>query len=294
MEETRENTIYSYTKWNEKYPKRLLHFNGMPPRLFVKGKLPREDIPTIAIVGARMCSYYGRVQAYEFAKVFAEAGVQVISGMAKGIDGYAHRGALDAGADTYAVLGCGLDICYPKENFDLYQKIQVQGGLISEQPNGCPPMPKNFPLRNRIISGLADAILIIEAKERSGSLITADLALDQGKSVFALPGRVSDELSNGCNRLIYQGAGIAITPELILNELQIHYCEKKESGRKSKIRLESKKNMLYSCLDLQPRNLNELVEKISLPLEETIGILLELELEGLVNEPMKNYYARVK
>jgi DNA processing protein len=176
----------------------------------------------------------------------------------------------------------------------LYKKIPTQGGIVSEFPMGYPPLSHNFPLRNRIISGLADIVLVIEAKERSGSLITVDSALEQGKTVYALPGRVCDELSRGCNQLISQGAAIAYSPETVLSELGVDMAKKTELSQKKKIGLESKKNMVYSCLDLEPQNLNRILEQVSLSYEETTGILLELELDGLIIEAMKNYYARVK
>lgn len=294
MEDTREKRIICYNKLHKEYPRRLLWHKDMPHQLFVKGSLPREDQPTVAIVGARMCSYYGQTQAFEFARALSQAGVQIISGMARGIDGHAHRGALAGGTPTFAVLGCGVDICYPRSNYDLYRKIPEKGGMLSELPMGYEPLARNFPLRNRIISGLADLVLVIEAKKKSGSLITVDCALEQGKTVYALPGRVSDELSYGCNLLIAQGAGIACTAEDLLEELGIPSGKSDKLLRNSQIRLESQKNMVYSCLDLQPQNLNHILEKIPLSPEEVMGILLELQLEELVVEPMKNYYAKVK
>lgn len=286
--------IKTCSKWHTYYPKRLLQLADMPPQLFIKGALPTDSEPSVAIVGARMCSNYGKAQAYEYARVLSQAGVQIISGMARGIDGYAHRGALEGGGRTFAVLGCGVDICYPRENLDLYRKIPKQGGILSEYENNTPPFSRNFPRRNRIISALADIVLVIEAKERSGSLITVDAALEQGKTVFALPGRVCDELSKGCNRLISQGAGVADTPKTLLDELQIEYVKIGNALKKTQIRLETKQEMVYSCLDLQPQNLQELFDKIPLSREEIIRILVELELEGLLIEPMKNYYAKIK
>ena len=163
------------------YPKRLSELDGAPYALYVKGKLPEEDRPSVAIIGARRCSNYGEGQALEYGKCLASAGVQIISGLALGIDGAGQRGALNGGGTTYGVLGCGVDICYPRENIGLYMDIQREGGIISEQIPGEPPMSYHFPLRNRIISGLADVVLVMEAKEKSGSLITTDIALEQGR-----------------------------------------------------------------------------------------------------------------
>lgn len=172
--------------------------------------------PAAAIIGARLASGYGREQARRFSYRLASRGITIISGMARGIDGIAQMAALDAGGKSYAVLGCGVDICYPEENRKLYDRLLQQGGIISEYPPGTFPEARLFPQRNRIISGLADLVLVIEARKKSGTLITVDMALEQGREVFALPGRVSDSLSDGCNRLIRQGAGAATCPEDIL------------------------------------------------------------------------------
>lgn len=216
-----ENKIEYYGKEDRQYPQRLRVLPGSPGRLYVKGELPPEDRPAVAVVGARICSEYGRSQAFEFARILAEHGVAVISGLARGIDAAAHRGALAGGGRTYAVLGSGVDNCYPKMNFPLYCEIlESGGGILSEFPPLSRPEAWHFPVRNRIISGLADAVLVIEARKRSGSLITADCALEQGRTVFALPGRVGDALSEGCNYLIYQGAVPAYSPEAVLQELE--------------------------------------------------------------------------
>ena len=192
-------------------------FHDRGQELFEPGTGPegaRE--PAAAIIGARLASGYGREQARRFSRRLSSRGITIISGMAMGIDGIAQKAALDAGGKTCAVLGCGVDICYPEENRDLYERLLKEGGLISEYPPGMPPQAKLFPQRNRIISGLSDLVLVIEARKQSGTLITVDMALEQGREVFALPGRVSDALSDGCNRLIRQGAGAATCPEDIL------------------------------------------------------------------------------
>lgn len=194
------------------FPGRFEGISGSPEGLYVIGELPRDDQPTVGIVGARMCSRYGHETAYEFGRVLAGKGVQIISGLALGIDCYAQEGALAGGGKTFAVLGCGADICYPKSNREVYEKIKTSGGILSEEKPGTPPLAYNFPKRNRIISALSDIVLVVEAKEKSGSLITVDFALEQGKTVYAVPGRVCDLLSYGCNSLIAQGAGIACSP----------------------------------------------------------------------------------
>lgn len=291
MEE--KKNIWCCTRFEETYPKRLQVYENMPGALYIKGCLPDETRKTVAIVGARACSAYGAHQAYSFAKVLAEHGVQIISGMARGIDGKAHAGALDGGGKTFAVLGCGVDICYPKEHRQLLDRIVSEGGgVLSEFEMGTPPYGRNFPQRNRIISGLADLVLVMEAKIKSGSLITASCALEQGKSVYALPGRVGDPFSEGCNRLIADGAGIAYSVEPILEELQIPLHSTKDLRGKNQIRLASQEEMVYSCLDLHPKNIEQIVRELPLSAREIAGLLLKLELNGLIEEPVKNYYAR--
>lgn len=201
------------------FPKKLRQIRNSPEGIYVRGALPVEERPTVAIIGARRCSTYGKEMAEWFAGELAAAGVQVVSGMAAGVDGIAQREALRAGGRSFGVLGCGTDICYPAENRDLYESLPKCGGILSEYAPGTPPDAFHFPMRNRIISGLSDALLVVEAKERSGTLITVDFALEQGKEVFVLPGRISDSLSAGCNRLLRQGAGIALSPKDILEEL---------------------------------------------------------------------------
>ena len=198
------------------FPKKLREIPDPPFGLYYKGSMPSEEEPATAIIGARLASGYGREQARRFGRQIGARGIAVISGMARGIDGISQKAALDAGGKSYAVLGCGVDICYPEENRELYERLQQEGGVLSEYPPGMQPVAKLFPPRNRIISGLSDLVLVIEARKKSGTLITVDMALEQGREVYALPGRVSDSLSDGCNRLIRQGAGPATCPEDIL------------------------------------------------------------------------------
>jgi len=284
--------ILCYQQNEKAFPKRLLDYKDMPEEIFVLGKLPEERIPIVAIVGARMCSPYGRHHAFTYAKLLAQHGVQVISGMALGIDGVAHEGALAGGGTTYGVLGCGVDICYPARNRKIYNQIIENGGIIAELSPGSPPRPHHFPMRNRIISAMADVVLVIEAKEKSGSLITADFAMEQGRTVLALPGRVNDELSKGCNRLISQGAGIAYSVETVLSELNMRYVVKKENQQKNEIGLATTKKLVYSCVDLTPKDLHSILEEVPGNVAEISKILLELQLEGKIFEPFKNYYVR--
>ena len=177
----------------EGFPKKLATIPDAPSLIYYAGKLPDDQCKSVAVIGARECSEYGHRMAREFGKMLAEAGIQVISGMARGIDGIGQTAALRAGGYSLGVLGCGVDICYPSEHRTLYEQLLVQGGVCSEYPPGIEPRAVLFPPRNRIISGLCDAVLVIEAKERSGTLITVDMALEQGREVYALPeiGRAS-------------------------------------------------------------------------------------------------------
>lgn len=282
------------TRHDKDYPDRLKEIPTSPYALYVKGKLPDEGKISVALVGARQCSTYGEVMAKKFAEVLAKCDAQIISGMARGIDSIGQRAALEAGGNTFAVLGCGVDVCYPREHYRLYRDIQEHGGIISEQPIGMQPFPSFFPARNRIISGLADVILVIEAKEKSGSLITADMALEQGKDVYALPGPVDSALSFGCHNLIKQGAGILLSPEDLMEELGIFHKDKLEKMTENKIALESPKNIVYSCLDFQPKSLNQILNMTGLEVPVLVDILIELELRGYIKEISKNFYVKVR
>ena len=217
--------------------------------------------------------------------------MQVISGMARGVDTYSQLGAIEGGMSTYAVLGSGVDICYPVENIELYGDIINNGGIISEYPPGSSPEGWHFPQRNRIISGLADKIVVVEARENSGSLITVEWALEQGGDVMAVPGRVDDKLSQGCNRLIKSGAGIVTNVDDILSDLGYNaYYEQKKEKAKEKI-LEKDFLMLYSELGLQPKSIYELIETTGIVYEKIVTMLLKLQLEGLIEQPYENYFS---
>ena len=201
------------------FPEKLKNIPDPPFALYVKGELPDENKPSVAIIGARMCSEYGRFMARQLGRGLAAAGVQVISGMARGVDGISQKAAVEAGGRSYGIVGSGVDICYPEDNKALYDELCQSGGVISEYPPGTMPKATFFPMRNRIISGLADVVVVVEARLKSGTQITVDTALEQGREVVALPGRVTDRLSDGCNQLICQGAGVVLGTEDILEKL---------------------------------------------------------------------------
>ena len=293
MEEKPEERIRQISSKSAEYPQKLNNYPKMPEILFAKGNLPDAKKPTAAIVGARACSPYGRIQAFRYAKILSSAGVQIISGMAYGIDAEAHKGALEGGTPTYAVLAGGVDICYPSGNRPLYDRIlRENGGILSEQPPGMRARNYFFPARNRIISGLADLVLIVEAREKSGSLITAQWALDQGKIVYAVPGPVNEALSMGCHKLIYDGAGIAYSPEILLRELGLNCENKVKSPEKNDLGLASDLKLVYSCLDLRPKSMDFLIQKTGLPPRQIGSLLLELKLSGLIREIGRHYYIK--
>lgn len=289
--EWQKKGIALVTYEQEKYPDRLRNISSPPYALYVMGKLPEKRRRTAAIVGARNCTYYGETYARKIGKILSEAGISLISGMARGIDAAGQRGAIHGSGGTFGILGSGVDICYPKENRGLYEDLKKYGGILSEQQPGSPPLAQHFPARNRLISGLADVVIIIEARERSGSLITADMALEQGKDVYALPGSVDSQLSRGCNRLIKQGAGIILSPEELLEELNI--CGNfVKNLTETKIILETEQNIVYSCLDLNPKSIGQILAETKLSIPELMRQLVSLEMNGKIKEISKGYYVR--
>ena len=297
-----------FIPWNDpEYPPSLLEMLDYPHGIFVKGNLPHPKRLSIGIVGARKCTPYGEHHALEYSKALARVGVQMISGLARGIDGFGHRGALLAGEPTFAVLGSGVDVCYPKQNTGLYQDILAKGGgILSEFMPGDRPLSFHFPMRNRIISGLSKVLLIIEAKEKSGSLITADIALEQGKDIYALPGSVDSSYSKGCHYLIKQGAGILISPEELLKDLICNIgisCSKvkqKDLGKNSNnidddntgMKLDNLEETVYNSLSLESKGINELLEKTNIDADVLMDTLISLELKGIIKEVAKNHYVR--
>lgn len=281
--------IHFISAGHQEYPERLREIPDRPFGLFVKGKLPDPSRRAVAVVGGRKCTSYGKNTAQDLGRRLAEQGADVISGMAYGIDGFAQQAALDAGGASFAVLGCGVDICYPISHRGLYAALAKRGGLISEFPPGSPPISYHFPMRNRIISGLSDVVAVIEARMKSGSLITADFALEQGRDVYALPGRSGDELSAGSNRLIAQGAGILLSVTAFLEELGFGGADVPKI-KKCNIGLETNEILVYSCVDLQPKSLQELIKETKGTAADVAEALTRLELKGLVKEVWKNYY----
>ena len=277
----------------DSYIDKLRIYEDKPLWLFYKGVLPKNEDKLVGMVGARNCSQYGKTMAESIAGKLALYSIGVVSGLARGIDVAAHRGAIEGGGRTYAVLGCGVDICYPRENINTYMEIISNGAVISEYPPGCEPMAWQFPYRNRIISMLSDSVAVMEAKRKSGSLITTDYALKYGKDVFALPGRVNDVLSEGCNDLIKSGALMVTEAEDMLFSVGVYFDEKdRRKNKKKKILLEKENEVVYSCLDLLPKGIEEIIDKTGMNSSEIYEALMSLMLNGLIIEPVKNHYAR--
>ena len=280
------------------YPERLRRYERMPGRLYVLGRLPDPEKKSVAIVGARACSAYGKAETLRFARALAKHKVQIISGMAHGIDSWAHIGALDAGGDTFAVFGCGVDVCYPPSHRALYARILSEGGgVLSEFDPGTRAKPFHFPLRNRIISALADILLVVEARRKSGSLITASYALEQGKSIYAVPGRNTDALSEGCNELIADGAGVAESPDALLAELGLS-TEKNNRDPGGEIVLPSRMakdpryRLVWQHLSRQDKTLDALIGETGLAVSELTDILMQLCIAGCVTEDPATGFAR--
>ncbi|MDO4938497.1 MAG: DNA-processing protein DprA [Lachnospiraceae bacterium] len=281
------------TVFDDDYPRKLREIINPPVVLFVKGELPQDDMPTVAIIGSRASTNYGNTVAEYFGECLADEGVGIISGMARGIDGRAHKGALKSvKGKTYAVLGGGVNVVYPRENVQIYDQIidKERGGIISEMLPGTSAISQNFPMRNRIISGLSDIVLVIEAREQSGSMITVDLALEQGRDVLAVPGRVSDPMSRGCNLLIGNGAKIANSPSDVLELLNLSVKKITTFPEKNYNSLAKKEKIVYSTLDSAPKHLEEIVHQTGLPLRDVMSILLELEMKGFAVQISSNYY----
>lgn len=290
---TAESGIKFTSYMEENYPQKLLELPDYPFGLFYLGDLPKAQERCVAVVGARMCTNYGRNIAMQIAEELAAHQIVVVSGMAYGVDGIAQAACLKSGGRSYAVTGCGPDICYPKDHRMLYQDLEKNGGVLSEYAPGTPAKPLHFPMRNRLISGLCECVVAVEAKKKSGSLITADLALEQGRDVLAVPGRVSDPLSEGCNHLISQGAGILTSLEDLRQYLGIT-GEKVKKNKKNNIKLASLENMVYICLDFRPKSLTEIVRSAEMAPEQVMRILTDFQMRGLVEEISKNYYVLKK
>ncbi|MBU5314216.1 DNA-processing protein DprA [Tissierella carlieri] len=281
-----KENVHVITIYDENYPTRLRYINDSPRVIYVKGNIIEEDSVAIAIVGSRKATTYGKWACEKFTKELANLGVTIISGLASGIDTIAHKTALDNGARTIGVLGNGIDIVYPKKNLFLYNDIEKNGGIVSEFPLGTPPLAFNFPQRNRIISGLSMGVIVVEAQEKSGSLITAHHALEQGKDIFALPGNINSIFSGGTNKLIKDGAKPLLEIDDIIeeiNELQEKLILSKKDGLDYSNYSETEIKII-KFLEEGPLHSDNIAYKMGIDIVTLNSILTILELKGSVKE----------
>jgi DNA processing protein len=276
---------------DEAYPRLLREIPHAPAVLYMKGSLLPEDELAIGIVGTRRATPYGADMARRIAMDLARGGVTVVSGLALGIDTVAHHGALDAGGRTVAVLGCGVDVAYPSRNRKLAGRVIEHGALLSEYPLGAKPDARNFPARNRIISGLSKGVVVVEAPSRSGALITASFAGDQGREVYAVPGSARSPASAGCHALIRDGATLVTAAQQILDELEVDAVR---AAVQTRLELpdSAQERTLFDLIGAEPRHVDELCRDSGLSIQETSGVLLSMELKGLVRQQGAGHYVR--
>lgn len=282
----------SLVTWDERgYPERLCEIPDPPPCLYVRGEYRQGDALAVAVVGARGASTYGRATASRLGAELARAGFTVVSGLAFGIDAAAHEGALAAGGRTIAVLGTGVDVIYPRAHASLAARIAVRGALISEFPPGSPPRREHFPRRNRLIAGLGLGTVVVEAAEHSGSLITARLALEQGREVFAVPGPAGAELSRGTHRLLRQGARLVESAEDVIEELAPALGARLAAARAQvQADLGESERRVLAALGGGALHVDEVVRRAALPASVALEVLLALELRGLVRQLPGMYF----
>ncbi|MFN8529418.1 MAG: DNA-processing protein DprA [Anaerolineae bacterium] len=269
---------------DDAYPTRLAEIEDAPPLLYVRGEVTAADSRALAIVGTRKPSHYGLEVARKLARELAEQGITIISGLAQGIDAAGHQAALEAGGRTIAVLGSGIDQIYPREHYTLASRLIEQGALISEFPLGSPPDARHFPQRNRIISGLSLGVLVVEAPEKSGALITATYAVEQGRDVFAVPGNILNPASRGGHRLIQDGAKLVTDVRDILEEFDITYAQNEVREVTEQAAPESDvERQIFRLLSHEPLHVDVVIRQCGLPTALVTSTLTILELKGLVN-----------
>jgi DNA processing protein len=309
----RNNISYIYRNDLE-YPDKLKNICNPPIGLFCIGRLPDTNKPSVGIVGSRQYSEYGKTMTFKFGRELAEAGCQIISGLALGIDGYSHEAALSVGGYTCGILGNGIDDIYPRQNYNLFLEMYEKGGVVSEYYIGTPGLKTHFPERNRIISALSDCIVVIEAKKKSGTMITVDRALEQGKDVFVVPGRIGDENSEGCLEMAKQGADILLDTDEILENMSEKYpnwaCFQREednqyalkipklsdfskkSQRYDEILLEKDELLVYASLSFVPLHTDEIIINTNLDYFTVISVLDELKRKKMIIESSPEYYVK--
>jgi DNA processing protein len=297
IERARDAGIAIVPFTNPNYPARLRTIADPPPFLYVKGNILTDDDKAVAIVGSRSASEYGRRVARDLARGLVSLGFTVVSGMARGIDGSAHESALQAGGRTIAVLGSGVERAYPAEHETLYRRIGENGAVLSELPIGTRPLAFNFPARNRLISGLSPGVVVVEATEKSGSLITATLAVEQGREVFAVPGEVGSSRSRGAHRLIRQGAKLVESVDDIIEEIAPQLLDRTGSATQRAPRVlpqnaSDATRTIFALLQENTLQVDQVIERTGMSAAQVLETLLDLELQGLLRQlPGKIYRA---
>ncbi|MDH5506610.1 MAG: DNA-processing protein DprA [Anaerolineae bacterium] len=292
--ENLEASDYRLLTWlDEDYPRRLKEVNQSPPVLYIHGEVTAEDEWAVAVVGTRRATAYGQQVAEELGSFLAHNGITVVSGLARGVDAIAHRAALDAGGRTLAVLGSGVDMVYPPENRKLAEMIVERGALISDYPLGTPPEGPNFPPRNRLISGLSIAVVVVEAGGSSGATITANYAGEQGREVFAVPGNIYAEQCKGTNRLIQQGAHPLLTPADLIEALDLTLMTEHKTAR-TILPADAIEAKLFEVLTYEPMHVDEIRTQAELPIEQVSATLALMELKGMVRQVGGMLYVAIR
>ncbi len=289
----------------DSYPKILRQIYLPPPILFFKGNKIKETKFCVAIVGSRKCTAYGREAAGYISRNLSEIGMTVVSGMAIGVDSYAHKAALEGKGGSIGVLGCGIDIVYPPENKFLYEDILLDGSIITEFLPKTPPLKSNFPVRNRIISGLCRGVIVVEAGEKSGAVITCKMALRQNREVFAVPGNIFNPMSRGCHKLIKNGAKLVECVDDVLEEFSQYYkgdlrlygnhdnADNKGSNNRHDSELQGCELKIYEFIGYKPKSMEEIVRYSGMEVKEVLRILTSLEMKQLISEDSFNKYSRL-
>ena len=287
----RQAGVHVVTRHEANYPANLKQLENAPPLLYVRGELDDADMWAIAIVGTRRASVYGREVTRSIAQELADAGVTIVSGLALGIDTIAHKAAVEAGTRTIAVLGSGVDQIYPAENRGLAIRIAANGAVISEYPLGTRPEAGNFPPRNRVISGLSKGVVIVEAPRRSGALITAKFAAEQGRDVFAVPGNILNPGSAGCNELIQQGAAPLLSAQDVLTQLNFERLISRQHAQRL-APTDPQEARILEYLTQEPRHVDDIVRQAAMPPPQVASLLTMLELKGFVRQVGAMSYVR--
>jgi DNA processing protein len=293
MDKLERYKVRAVTMADEIYPSILKEIYDPPPLLYIRGSLAPQDERALSIVGTRYPTYYGREVTQQIADALAGNRITIISGLAKGIDSIAHRATLDAGGRTIAVLGCGLDIVYPSQHVNLAREIIEHGALVSEHPLGTPPKRENFPLRNRIMSGMSIGVLVVEGKPDSGARITADRAVEQNRDVFAVPGNVLSPMSGLPNRLIQEGAKLVRNAEDIMEELNLTMAVQHVEA-KALIPATKMESVVLQYVSAEPIHIDELRRQCALPIATISSTLAMMELKGMVRQVGGMNYVTVR